>query len=88
MNCIVVKSSNSKVKTVPMKDGTKLHFNEQTCAIETGDEFPRPFKITLEDNQEPYPPGRYTVDPSSFQVDKYDNLMLGRRVRLLPLAKV
>lgn len=88
MNLILVKSANSVVKTVRRKEGSDLHFNEQTCAIETGDEFPRPFKLTLDDDQKPYPPGHYMVDPSSFVVNKYDSLELGRRVKLIPFPKV
>lgn len=85
MNVIIVKSANSAVRTINRKDGTKMQFNEQTAAIESGDEFPRPFKLTLDDDQKPYPPGVYYVDPASFQVNKYDGLEFGRRVKLCPM---
>lgn len=84
-NAIIIKSANSAVRTVPRKDGTKMQFNEQTAAIESGDEFPRPFKITLDDDQKPYPPGRYYVDPASYVVNKWDGLEFGRRMKLIPL---
>ena len=83
MNLIVIKSANSSVRTIPARNGKPaLHFNEQTAAIETGEEFPRPFKITLDENQKPYAPGYYYVDPASFVVNKYDGLELGRRIKL------
>ncbi|MET4727143.1 hypothetical protein ABIE09_000937 [Lysobacter enzymogenes] len=85
LNVIIIKSQNSAVRTVPRKDGTKMHFNEQSCAIDCGDEFPRPFKINLDDEQKPYPPGTYYVDPSSFEVNKFGSLEMGRRVKLVPL---
>lgn len=85
MNVIIVKSANSAVRTIRKQDGTKVQFNEQTCAIENGEEFPRPFKITLDDDQKPYAPGVYYVDPSSFVVNKYDGLEMGRRVKLTPM---
>lgn len=83
MNAIIVKSANSAVRSINRKDGTKIQFNEQTCAIECGEEFPRPFKIQLEENQKPYPPGVYQIDPSSFQVNKYDGLEFSRRITLV-----
>lgn len=85
MNVILIKSANSAVRTINRKDGTKMQFNEQTAAIECGEEFPRPFKITLDEDQKPYAPGSYYVDPASFNVNKYDGLEMGRRVKLLPL---
>lgn len=85
MNVIIVKSANSAVRTIRKQDGTKVQFNEQVCAIECGEEFPRPFKITLDDDQKPYPPGVYYVDPVSFTVNKYDGLDMGRRVKLAPM---
>lgn len=86
MNVIVVKSANSAVRTIPAREGrAKIQFNEQVCAIETGEEFPRPFRISLDDEQKPYAPGYYYVDPASFVVNKYDSLELGRRIKLLPL---
>lgn len=85
MNLILIKSANSAVRTINKRDGTKISFNEQTAAIECGEEFPRPFKVTLEENQKPYQPGYYYVDPASFVVNKYDSLELGHRVKLLPM---
>lgn len=85
MNVIIVKSANSAVRTITKRDGTKISFNEQTAAIECGEEFPRPFKITLDENQKPYAPGVYYIDPASFNVNKYDGLEFGRRVTLSPM---
>lgn len=85
MNSILVKSANSSVRTITRKNGEKMHFTEQQAAIETGDDFPRPFRITLDDGQQPYAPGRYYVDPVSFDVGQYGDLAVGRRVKLVPL---
>ena len=88
MNAIIVNSANSAVRTIPARgDRAKIQFNEQTCAIETGEEFPRPFRISLDDDQKPYPPGRYYIDPASFVVNKFDSLEMGRRIKLLPLPQ-
>lgn len=84
-NCIVIKTAASAVRTITKRDGTKVQFNEQTAALEVGEDFPKPFKFTLDDNQQPYPPGRYMLDPASLEVGDYDALKVGRRVKLLPL---
>lgn len=83
--CILIKTAASAVRTINRKDGTKMQFNEQVAAIENGEDFPRPFRITLDDNQQPYAPGRYMLDPSCLEVGDFDALRVGRRVKLLPL---
>jgi hypothetical protein len=87
MNCIIVKTVNTAVRTIPLRDGTKLQLNEQLAAIDTGNDFPRPFKLTLEENQPPYPPGRYYIDPASYTVNKYDGLEFSRRTTLVRLPE-
>ncbi len=84
-NCIVVKSANSTARTITRKDGSKITFVEQTAAVDVGDDFPQPFRLTLDDDQKPYPPGQYQVCPSSFSVGKYGEHEVGRRVKLLPI---
>lgn len=85
MSCIIVRSRNSTARTITRKDGTKVTFTEQKAAIDIGEEFPAPFAITLDENQEPYAPGTYYVCPSSFKINEYGGLMFGRRVKLIPL---
>lgn len=85
MNLIVIKSANSSVRSITKRDGTKISFVEQVAAIDCGDEFPRPFRLNLAEDQKPYPPGHYYIDPASFIVNKYDGLEIGRRVVLSPM---
>ena len=88
MNRIIIKSGSAVGRTIPARgDRAAITFKEQSAAIECGEDFPKPFKITLADDQPPYPPGDYIVDPSSFQVGKYDNLEVSRRVLLVPLPE-
>jgi len=85
MNAIIIRSINTSVKTIPARgDRAQMQFVEQVAAIDVGEEFPRPFKLTLEADQKPYPPGQYMVDPASLVVGKYDRIELGR-LKLLPL---
>jgi hypothetical protein len=86
MNVIIVKSANSVARKITNRNtGTVTVFNEQTAAIECGEEFPRPFKLRLKDDQRPYPPGAYYIDPTSFRVNKYDSLEFGYDIALAPM---
>jgi Predicted membrane protein len=85
MNCIIIKTGNAVPRVVKRKDGTQVIFNEQKAAIETGDDFPKPFTINLGDGQPPYPPGKYLLDVSSLEVGDFDALKVGRRIALIPI---
>lgn len=84
--CIIIKSGNAVPRAVKRKDGTQVIFNEQKAAIETGEDFPAPFTINLQDGQTPYPPGRYLLDPACLVVGDFGSLKIGRRIELVPLA--
>lgn len=85
---IIIKSGTSVPRAVKRKDGTQVIFNEQRAAIETGEDFPIPFTINLQDGQLPYPPGRYLLDPACLVVGEFDTLRIGRRIELVPLPTV
>jgi len=48
--------------------------------------FPRETTIQLDDNQAPYPAGRYTIAPDSFFFGDYGRFTLGR-LKLVPLKQ-
>jgi hypothetical protein len=82
-NHIVVKSDAVETRNIPARGERKsMTFREQRAAIETGDDFPQPFSITLDDDQRPYAPGLYQLDLSSLEVNEYKGLKVGRCVRL------
>lgn len=87
MNCIVIKTQAATMKKIERNGKPTLYFNEQTAAIETGEDFPRPFKLTLKEGQQPYPPGRYQLDIVSLEVGDFEALKVGRNVVLTPIAK-
>lgn len=82
---IIIKSGVATPRAIKRKDGTQMIFTEQKAAIETGEDFPAPFTINLQDGQPPYPPGRYLLDPACLIVGDYDALKIGRRIELVPL---
>ncbi|MEG3191619.1 single-stranded DNA-binding protein [Lysobacter sp. D1-1-M9] len=84
-NCIVIKTQSATIKKIERNGKPTLYFNEQSAAIETGDDFPKPFKLTLGEGDQPYPPGRYLLDPSSLDVGDFQALKVGRNVKLIPL---
>ena len=87
MNHILVKSGIATLRQMKRKDGTLINFNEQHAAVViAGEDFPRPFKINLDEGQPAYPAGTYAVDASSFEVGDYDALKLSRRVKLVPIT--
>jgi hypothetical protein len=48
-NCIVIKTQAAILKKIERNGKPTLFFNEQLAAIETGEDFPRPFKLTLKE---------------------------------------
>lgn len=84
-NCIVIKTQAATIKKIERAGKPTLIFNEQSAAIETGDDFPKPFKLTLGDGEQPYPPGRYMLDVASLDVGDFQALKVGRSVKLIPL---
>lgn len=84
-NCIVIKTQAATIKKIERNGKPTLFFNEQSAAIETGDDFPKPFKLTLGEGEQPYPPGRYLLCPSSLDVGDFQSLKVGRNVKLIPL---
>jgi len=85
-NCIVIKTQAATLKKIERNGKPTLFFNEQAAAIEKGDDFPKPFKLTLGEGQQPYPPGRYQLDVSSLDVGDFESLRIGRNVVLIPVA--
>lgn len=84
---ITIKSDAVHTREIPARgDRAKIAFREQKAAIEKGEDFPVPFNIQLADDQRPYPPGRYTLDLASLEVNEYSSLKLARRINLIPLA--
>lgn len=81
---IVIRSDAVHTRTIPARgDRAQINFREQKAAIEKGEDFPVPFNVQLDDDQRPYPPGRYQLDLASVEVNEYGGLKMARRVRLI-----
>ena len=82
---IIIKSDAVNVRNGMSRSNKQYSIREQQAALDNGGDFPHPFVLNLEDKQPAYPPGEYTLDPSSVYVGDFNKLTLGR-VKLLPLV--
>ena len=81
---VIVMNTEVKTRSFPARDGkAAVNFREQSAAVERPGDFPLPFTISLEETQEPYAPGEYTMDPGSLQNNKFGGLEFGRRITLV-----
>lgn len=87
---VEIASSAVEVKSgTSSRTGKSYSIREQECWIHTVDKStlqtrPHPERavVALEDNQPPYPPGSYTICPSSIYVARFGLVSL--RLRLKP----
>lgn len=81
---VEVMTDQVETRSFPAREGkAAVNFREQKAAILRPGDFPLPFKLTLDDDQQPYKPGTYELCPSSLESNKYGGLDFGRRIRLL-----
>lgn len=89
--CVALQADGTLVPTGQAvgerKDGSRVTFNEQTAAIDKGEDFPSAFTINLADDQPPFPEGRYLLDPACLEVGDVKSLKVGRRIALIPVPE-
>ncbi|EGU40224.1 fumarate reductase subunit C, partial [Vibrio scophthalmi] len=56
----------------------------QVAFVHLGGRFPVEFSLSLEENQAPYPAGKYSLHASSFKVGQYGRLEFERNLLLIP----
>ena len=66
--------------------GRPVDLREQAAWFhQPGQPYPVPLKLTLpKDQPEPYAVGKYTLDPSSFYVDRFGALNVSPRLKPVP----
>jgi len=70
-------------RTLPARDGKpSLTFRSQKAAVLRDNDFPLPFSLSLQDDQQPYPKGEYEFDAASLEAGKFDGLQFARRIVL------
>lgn len=82
MIVIEVKSTETRQKAgTGKKSGRAYSFKEQSAwAHLPGKPYPVECVLTLDDNQPPHQPGRYSLAPESFYVDGFGSLAVKPRL--------
>lgn len=66
----------------------KNFFYQKAYLHKSGSKFPIEFQISLEQNQQPFQAGRYTVGDDSYRISKYSKLELDPfRLTLTPVVQ-
>lgn len=73
---VIVKSENVVAKQGTSKAGKPYSIREQSAALDTGSDFPIPFRLSLDKDQPAYKPGLYTFSPESYHVSDWGDVGL------------
>lgn len=79
---IEVVSDEINTRSFTSREGKPLAFREQSVFFHLGDKYPRPGILSLGDAPA-LAPGMYTLGPGSFDVNRYNQLTLSRRLNLV-----
>ncbi|ENI0015783.1 DNA-binding protein [Salmonella enterica] len=63
---------------VSQRTGKPYTIREQGAYAHLGGAYPQLFKLNLQDGQQPYAAGKYRLHLSSFEINRYGNLSVGR----------
>lgn len=83
---IEVKSSAVETRSGVSKQGKPYSVrNQNVYWHKTGEPYPFKVQISLEDGQEPYSPGFYTLSESSYKIGRFGDLEIDRfNLKLIP----
>ena len=74
-------------RILPARDGKpSLTFRTQKAAVLRDNDFPLPFSISLQDDQQPYPKGEYELGAASLEQGQFDSLKFARKIVLTPVT--
>lgn len=81
---IEIESTELNIKSgTAARTGKAYQIREQKGYVHIpGNKYPQPIKLTLDDDVQAYPPGKYTLADASFFVGRFDDLQM--RPRLTP----
>jgi len=84
MKIEIIKGHEQPIsRSINTQNGQKM-IHEQTAYAYTGGAFPVEFKIPLNSAADAYGVGEYTLDPRSFQVNRFGSLEINRfEIRLV-----
>ncbi|MDR2872064.1 MAG: G5P family DNA-binding protein [Xanthomonadaceae bacterium] len=79
----ICRVKSSTVEEIRTSKGDIIR--SQTVGLDLGNGFELPFRVGL-GSRPAYPPGEYDIDPRSYALSQYGDLILKRYVDLLPLS--
>lgn len=78
---IEIESNHVDVRSGTSNSGQPYTIRNQMAWLHNGKKYPTEFKVRLDPDQAAYPAGKYTIDPSSFYVDKYNSLAISTKLQ-------
>lgn len=89
MKIEIVSADVREISGTSSKTGKAYNMKKQDAYVHLdGQKYPVKFEFTLEDKATPYAPGWYSLDESSYFVDRFSNLQLGGTLKLTPTQQV
>ncbi len=80
---VQILNGDVQSRTLPARDGKpSMTFRTQKAAIMRADDFPLPFELSLDQDQQPYAKGLYDLDASSLESGKFNGLQFARRIKI------
>ena len=76
---VIIDSTEVQTKSGTSRRGSPYTIREQGAFLQCGREMRR-LKVSLSDGHEPYAPGTYEVDDTSFSTGSFDELVVNRLV--------
>lgn len=87
MKVEITSTETKTISGVSSRTNKPYNLNKQKGYLHLeGQKYPSAFEFTLADNATPYPNGFYTVDESSFFIDRFGSLNVSGSLKLVPLA--
>lgn len=82
-----VTIANGNASRVKVGGAEKFDVTQQEALLHTSDGQVRKIKLNLEEGQQGYPVGEYTISDESLTVDAYGRVSLARNIKLVPMKQ-
>ena len=85
MKIEIVSAEIREQSGVSQKTGKNYHIRKQQAfAHLEGQKYPVAFVLNVPNDRQPYLPGFYSIDDTTFYVDKFGGLSVSQEIKLVP----
>ena len=85
MKIEIVSAEIREQSGVSQKTGKNYHIRKQQAfAHLDGQKYPVAFTLNVPNDRHPYSPGFYTIDETTFYIDKFGGLAVSQEMKLVP----